>query len=106
MIYAYILIYELVDESINGDKHDFNSAMRLFLSMALAALFGMVDGHSYGVLIYLAARFAIFDPCIALLRGQSWDYLGNNFTDKILKKLNRYVLLFFRVAALITTIIL
>lgn len=106
MIYAYILIFELVDESINGDKHDFNSAMRLLVSMALAALFGMVDGHSYGVVIYLLARFAIFDPCIALLRGQSWDYLGSNFTDKILNKLNKYVLLAFRVASLIITTIL
>jgi small-conductance mechanosensitive channel len=101
MIWLLLLI-ELIDETINGDKHDFNSFLRLLGMFLIANLWGLLMGSFvYGV-FYVLARFAIFDISIALLRGHSWDYLGTTSKyDLFLKKFNRYLLLALRVVCIL-----
>lgn len=104
MIYALLLIIELIFEAKNGDKHDTLSAVRLALAILLAGFVGIAYGNYYGAFLYLGLRFSIFDYAMAILRGQSWDYLGSNIIDSILKNINKWVLLSIRIVVLAITL--
>ncbi len=101
MIYLLAIWAELVYEVRNGDKHELSSVVVLCSLIALSVLYGGWEGG----LIYLGLRFALFDISFAYLRGHNWDYLGNTSTyDQVLKNINRWVLLAFRVAAITTVL--
>jgi len=104
MIYLLLLI-ELIDETINGDKHDWSSLARLAIMFLVANAWGLLLGSFWYGVLYVLVRFAIFDISIALLRGHKWYYLGTTSSyDKILKKFNRWVLLVIRVVCIATVL--
>tara|TARA_R110000772_G_scaffold63_1_gene441 strand:- start:157 stop:492 length:336 start_codon:yes stop_codon:yes gene_type:complete len=106
MIYVLLILLELIYEVRYGDKHGFLSSIFLSSLIITAGLFGLAQGHYLGVPYYLATRFAIFDISFAVLRGQDWWYLGTTSNwDKVIKGVNKYVLLSFRITILIITII-
>jgi hypothetical protein len=106
MIYVLLILLELVYEVRHGDKHGFLSSIFLACLIIAAGLFGLAQGHYLGVFYYLGIRYAIFDISFAVLRGQDWWYLGTTSPwDKIIMRVNKYVLLSFRLTILIITII-
>jgi hypothetical protein len=104
MIWLLLLI-ELIDETINGDKHDVASKARLFCMLSIAITWGLFHYELYTGILYVLARFAIFDISIALLRGHEWYYLGTTSTyDLFLKKFNKWFLLVFRIICVVVVL--
>tara|TARA_R110000744_G_scaffold116111_1_gene217142 strand:- start:685 stop:1023 length:339 start_codon:yes stop_codon:yes gene_type:complete len=106
MVYVLLILFELIYEVRYGDKHDFLSAVMLSFLMLLAGLFGFAEGHYLGLFYYLGIRFAIFDFSFAVLRGHHWSFLGNTSTwDKVIKPINKYLLLSLRFAVLLIVVL-
>jgi hypothetical protein len=113
MIWFLILI-ELVYEIGYGDAHDDLSKLRTFALFLIGTLWGLLDFHFSGNSIalytgafYVLARLAVFDIGFAVGRKLPWYYLGTDsekhkWWDVPLQKINKWVLLAFRVAALLT----
>ena len=105
MIYVLLILGELIYEVRYGDKHDLKSSLLLTCIILMAEIVGLSQGHYFGAMYYLGARFAIFDIAFAVLRGQDWFYLGGTSNwDKVMKKVNKYLLLSLRIIILITVI--
>ena len=98
--YVLLILLEVFVEGKFGDKHDFESGLRLITTILLAGILGHLQGVIFGAAIYLLIRVAIFDYSFAhWFRGNVF-YLGNNFTDNIFKKVPIWVNIAFRIICL------
>jgi len=82
-------------ETLIGDKRHWPSVV-ITLGVALFASY-LLEGTLHGYLATLFGYIAIrcwFDIYFNLISGRKWDYLGDNFTDRLLKRVPP-VLLFF-----------
>lgn len=87
LLTAIALIFsEAWYESKHGDK---NHALSLFLSVIFYLGVGVLLKADFlsSSLYYIAAR-VWFDVIFNYLRGNKWNYLGNNATDRMLKNFN------------------
>jgi hypothetical protein len=98
--YLLLILLEVFVEGKFGDKHDFESGLRLIATILIAGILGHLQGAIFGAAIYLLLRVAIFDYSFAhWFRGDIF-YLGNNFTDNLFKKVHKWVNLSFRIICL------
>jgi len=100
MILALILVicHAAIDwYRIEKLKKQIDHPVETVLFVAVAATGTMIVMNWWFVALALGVRLLIFDYALNLMRGKNWDYLGEGAqTDKLLKKLNKWVVLAFR----------
>ena len=105
--FLFLIITEILDEVVNGDKHDLKSLSRTFTIFFIAEIFGIIGGVIHGALIYGLIRLAIFDLIFAKLFKDDWFYLGTTSSwDKFIKKIPLPVVIGVRVACLVLSVYL
>ena len=105
--FLFLIVTEIMDEVINGDKHDLKSLSRTLTLFFIAEIFGIIGGVIHGALIYGLIRLAIFDLIFAKLFKDDWFYLGTTSSwDKFIKKIPLPVVIGVRVACLVLSVYL
>lgn len=105
--FLFLIVTEIMDEVVNGDKHDIKSLSRTFTLFFIAEVFGIIGGVIHGALIYGLIRVAIFDLIFGKLFKGDWFYLGETSNwDKFIKKIPFTVIIGLRVLSLILSIYL
>lgn len=103
------LLFCYVESSIEvkyGDKHGLLSNIILSLIILLFFLVPLLfNGFYFGGVIYVGIRLALFDYMFSYKKYNQLFYLGNtSFTDKILKKIPKSILLSLRIIILVATV--
>jgi hypothetical protein len=98
IIVCVILLGEAYIEASFGDRRHWPSLVITVLGSMIAS--AVVQGTFHGLIstlfFYIAARMW-FDLVFNYLKGNKWSYLGNNFTDRWLRKVPPLAVLFGRV---------
>ena len=71
-----------------------NHAIEFSIFIIVSVGVSMLVQNPWFIALALGLRLLIFDYALNILRGLSWDYLGEGAaSDRIFKKINRWVLL-------------
>jgi len=100
MILALLLViaHSLIDwYQIEKMKVGINHPVELAIFVVASVIGAMIVLNPWFVVLCLGVRLLMFDYLLNLLRGRSWDYLGEGaMSDRILKKLNKWIVMAMR----------
>ena len=100
------LIAEAYIESIYGDEHGTTSNIVLGVIIVSFEIIGFkMFGFKYGWFYYVSMRFLTFDYMYSYFKHGHMFHLGDNFTDKITKQIDKYALLSIRGLLMVVLII-
>lgn len=97
-VFAFALLLHLIEASYEAQRGDKNHWISITVSFIIHQFFCFLIGFSPlpAVVAWCGVR-AYFDLMFNYFKGNHWAYLGSSITDGMLKWMNGYVLLAFRV---------
>jgi hypothetical protein len=105
--FLFLILAEIFDEVLNGDKHDLNSQFKLATIFIGSQIFGLIAGYNFGFIVYGLIRLALFDLIFGKMFKNDWFYLGSTSKwDKFIYNIPNEIVLGFRILALIMSIII